>query len=113
MALTVVATGDTITTLSLNQILYYLQQPSGAQEYGNYNISGNCYTSSCYLTCYIETESRNSVPVSAALSTSDGQGGGAGNPSYGSLTMGGLQAYSLVSAATTNAFVGGPHTVQY
>lgn len=113
MALTLNEPGATIYANLINQFLYQLQQPAGAQELGDYEISNNSYASGAFFTCNILFESRVSVPVSMSIDTSIDSLHSLNSPSTGHITMGGCQCFASSTGIATSVHCGGKYTAQY
>ena len=93
--------------------LYNLCQPSGGHESGKYLIGTNAYASGATCTCYINSESHVSVPVSVSIDEADGQTPSCNTPTTANLTSSGFQVKTTSNATSLNVSVGGNYTIQY
>ena|SRR2546421_8496746 len=113
MALTQVNPGDTIYPSTINQFLYVLQQPAGAQDAGHYIIEHNSYVSGAFMQTYCIFRSRVSVPVSVTAGTGEVSTTNCVGPTTANITAGGAQIYTSSNAINVNAHCGGTTTIQY
>ncbi len=105
--------GDTTYANSINQLVNVLQQPPGGQEVRRYHISGNSYAVGVFLTTYVLSRSRGTVPVSATIDTSGAALLNLNKPVANNLTSAGVQVYATSTAVSTVCIVGGNLTYQY
>jgi|SRR5579859_395053 len=113
MPQTLMHPGNTFYASVLNGILYILQQPTGGQETGKYEIESNVYISTAFVSCPINTWSRNSTPVSASVDTADDAYVGLSSVTTGHLTMGGMQIFAAATTTGADLHCGGNWTIQY
>lgn len=108
--LATVNAGDAVQASLINNLTANFQAVAGATEVGFYAISGNGYTTNAIVSCYVQSFSYGSTPVSVALAGTR-TGLNAQNSSH--LSISGFQAFAGVTAASANAYVNGNSTIQY
>jgi hypothetical protein len=115
MALYTVSTGITIAAADINQLVNVLQEPSGGLEKGRYRLAGGVYATNAVLSHWVNTLSRNSVPVSLTIDTADATPNTLNAPAapLGNSNAGGFLIYATATAAGTNAFAAGNWQANY
>jgi hypothetical protein len=102
-----------ISAAFLNAIENVLEQPSGGTEAGKYLLAGWGNAASDFISQYIPSLSRTSVPVSLALDEADIAHTFCAAVGNGNLTANGFQSFTTTSGAAINARVGGNYTTTW
>lgn len=113
MALNPVSTGNTVLAADINQLVNALQRSSGQTETGKYHLLFNAYATNAQGQVWIQTQSRNSTPVSVTIDTSDQSPTNCTAPATAVLTSSGFQLYTGSTGASLACNCGGNFTVQY
>lgn len=109
-----VSAGQTAEPLDVNQLEEVLQESPGDTESGGFFIAGPIINNGDVISCYFETLSRVSTPVTCTPTVTSNGGGAAGTATVGHLGAAGFQLYTLSTTAVShNGFVGGNFVVQF
>ena len=112
MSLNQVTTGNTILAADVNQIVNTLQATAGATEIGKYFFQAGTNASGWVIGAWIQTQSRNSTPVSVTFDTSIILAGVTGVGTQ-SLTTSGFYISGGGTGVSNTSRAGGNWTVQY
>lgn len=114
MSLNTVATNNTILAADINQLVDVLQRGAGHSETGKYILQGWASANGDFISMYITSLSRTSVPVSVIIDQADLTTSNLGSISTGFLTANGFQIFSTANnGAQTNCHAGGNTTINY
>ena len=113
MSLNTVSTGNTILAADVNQLVNVLQRASGQTEVGKYLLNGWGSAASDFISQYMTSLSRVSVPVSVTLDEADIAHTNCNAVSNDTLTANGFHVFTTTTAATTNARVAGNATINF
>lgn len=108
-----VSTGNTIAAADIDQLVNVLQEPSGNTETGGYFISFAAYVNSGVSGTWINSLSRNSVPVSVSVNTSVNSPSNCASPSTDHVTANGFHVYTFSTGINASCNVGGVYTLQF
>ena len=113
MTLNTVTTGNTILAADVNQLVFVLQRQSGQTEVGKYLLNGWGNASGDFISQYMSSLSRVSVPVSVTLDEADIAHTNCAAVSNDTLTANGFHVFTTTSAAAVNARVAGNATINF
>jgi hypothetical protein len=105
--------GQVSSPNDLNQLVDILSRKVGQQEAGKYGIDQPSYATGAEVTCYYQSQSRNTVPVSVSVDSADAGPNTCNAPSTANLTAGGCLVKTTSTAIALKVFVLGNITIQY
>lgn len=109
-----VASGQYINAVDINQVVQILYRQTGQQETGRYYLVGNASASSQSVGDYVGSLSRGSTPTgSVSIDTSVQSPTNCASPTADTLDANGFRVITTSTSAANNIVVSGGYTINY